>query len=109
MTPKRGYMGVAVKEMRLISERDVDFVETETIVMFEEKKAQVNNRAEMGLVAEHDDGKRTYTVEEIQNILEIGRATAYRLIKKEYFKCVKIGGHIRISRKSFDAWLDGQP
>ena len=37
MTPKRGYMGVAVKEMRLISERDVDFVETETIVMFEEK------------------------------------------------------------------------
>ena len=44
----------------------------------------------------------------IHDILDIGRATAYRLIKRNCFKTVKIGGHIRISRKSFDSWLDGQ-
>lgn len=50
--------------------------------------------------------KRTYTVSEIQDILEIGRNAAYDLCKSGKFKCVKIGGSIRISRKSFDEWLD---
>jgi len=75
--------------------------------MFEERIAELNNSITAAASA-GNDGKRTYTVEEIQNILDIGRATAYRLIKKNYFKCVRIGGHIRISRKSFDEWLDGQ-
>lgn len=51
---------------------------------------------------------RTYRVEEIAEILEIGRTSAYNLIKEEKFKVVRIGNAIRISRKSFDAWLDGQ-
>lgn len=51
---------------------------------------------------------RTYTVDDIAQILKIGRTSAYRLIEKEYFKSVKIGTAIRISRSSFDAWLDGQ-
>ena len=50
--------------------------------------------------------KRTYTVSEIQDILEIGRTTAYNLIKQNLFRCVRVGGCIRISKKSFDAWLD---
>ena len=37
--------------------------------------------------------KRVYTVEEIQNILDVGRCTAYDLIKTGQFKTVKIGGH----------------
>ena len=49
---------------------------------------------------------RAYTVEEIATILHIGRSSAYALVKKGYFKSVRIGTAIRISRKSFDGWLD---
>lgn len=50
--------------------------------------------------------KRVYTVAEIQSILGISRPTAYKLIKKELFRSVYIGGSIRVSKKSFDAWFD---
>ena len=69
----------------------------------------INDMPEEAVNASLPDGKRSYTVEEIQTILDIGRATAYRLIKRDCFRSVRIGGHIRISKKSFDAWLDGQP
>lgn len=49
---------------------------------------------------------RTYTVEQIAAILNIGRATAYHLVKQENFKIVRIGNAIRISKKSFDEWLE---
>jgi len=51
--------------------------------------------------------KRTYKVEEIAEILSIGRSSAYDLIHQGLFKTVKIGTAIRISKKSFDEWLDG--
>lgn len=50
--------------------------------------------------------KRTYTVEEIQCILDIGRNSAYNLVKLNVFHSVRVGGNIRISKKSFDEWLD---
>lgn len=50
--------------------------------------------------------KRVYTVDEIQDILSIGRNAAYELVKAGQFHTVRIGGSIRISKKSFDAWLD---
>lgn len=49
---------------------------------------------------------RAYTVEEIAAILNIGRTTAYLLVKEGNFKIVRIGNAIRISKKSFDEWLD---
>lgn len=52
--------------------------------------------------------KRVYTVEEIQDILGIGRTSAYSLVKQNVFHSVRVGGSIRISKKSFDAWLDSQ-
>ena len=55
-----------------------------------------------------EDEKRTYTVDEIQDILSISRPTAYNLVKKNVFHSVRVGGHIRISKKSFDDWLDHQ-
>ena len=42
----------------------------------------------------------------IQDILGIGRNAAYAIVKKGYFSTVRIGGTIRISKRSFDAWLD---
>lgn len=50
--------------------------------------------------------KRTYTVEEIAVLLNIGKAAAYDLVKSGCFRIVKIGKAIRISKKSFDLWLD---
>jgi len=57
-------------------------------------------------VAHKDDTKRTYTVEEIAEILHIGRTSAYSLVKEKHFSFVSIGSAIRISKKSFDDWLD---
>lgn len=50
--------------------------------------------------------KRVYTVDEIQDILGIGRTSAYALVKQKVFHSVRVGGSIRISKKSFDEWLD---
>ena len=52
--------------------------------------------------------KRTYTVDEIAEILGIGRTAAYRLVHSGEFKIVRVGTAIRISKESFDAWLDKQ-
>ena len=51
---------------------------------------------------------RTYKVEDIAEILCIGRTSAYNLVRDGHFKVVRIGNAIRISRKSFDEWLDEQ-
>ena len=50
--------------------------------------------------------KRVYTVEEIIDILGVSKTTAYNLVNSGAFRCVKVGGHYRISKKSFDKWLD---
>lgn len=50
--------------------------------------------------------KRCYSVQELQEILDISRQCVYELLKKEEFRWVKIGGKYRISKKSFDEWLD---
>ncbi len=76
--------------------------------MFEERIAELNKKNENTLVDDRDNGKRTYTVDEIQDILEISRTAAYNLVKKNLFRSVRVGGHIRISKKSFDEWLDIQ-
>ena len=50
--------------------------------------------------------KRCYTVKEIQDILGISRHTVYLLFKKNEFRWIQIGTKSRISKKSFDGWLD---
>lgn len=74
--------------------------------MFEEKIAELNrsNAATVPCVSEAE--KRVYTVDEIQDILGVSRTTTYRLIKSGVFHSVRVGGQHRISKKSFDAWLD---
>ena len=53
--------------------------------------------------------KRCYTVEELQVILAVSRPTIYNLIRKKEFNAFQIGGgKWRISKKSFDEWLDKQ-
>ena len=50
--------------------------------------------------------KRCYTVKEIQDILGISRPTVYELLKKNEFRWIQIENKYRISKKSFDEWLD---
>lgn len=78
--------------------------------MFEERIAALNRQhsEEALAVSAAQFDKRTYTVNEIQDILGIGRSAAYNLVKENHFHSVRIGGTIRISKKSFDAWLDLQ-
>lgn len=76
--------------------------------MFEEKIEELNKNIEMMSEEPEEAGKRTYTVNEIQDILGISRNTAYALIKRGEFRSIRIGSHIRVSRKSFDTWLDEQ-
>lgn len=52
--------------------------------------------------------KRVYTVEEIMDILNIGKNAAYSLVNSGVFHYVKVGGHYRISKKSFDIWLEAE-
>lgn len=49
--------------------------------------------------------RRTYTVDEIAEILDIGRTSAYKLVKQNLFKSIRIGTTIRISKKSFEEWM----
>ena len=51
---------------------------------------------------------RTYKVEDIAAMLNISRTSAYNLVKEGHFKTVRVGNAIRISKKSFDEWLDSQ-
>ena len=49
---------------------------------------------------------RTYTVNEVACILGVSRTQAYRLVQEGLFKSVRIGSAIRISKRSFDHWLE---
>ena len=55
----------------------------------------------------HIKEKRAYSVGDIMAMLDISRSSAYILIKKDFFRSHKIGNQIRISKVSFDEWLDG--
>ena len=68
------------------------------------RRIQELNEAE--LPAPLADEKRAYTITELQDILGISRVTAYEFVKKNLFHSVRIGSSIRISKCSFDAWLD---
>ena len=67
-------------------------------------RIQELNEAELS--APLADEKRAYTITELQDILGISRVTAYEFVKKNLFHSVRIGSSIRISKCSFDAWLD---
>ena len=51
-------------------------------------------------------GKRTYSVEEVRTILGISRRKAYDLCNSNSFKVLRIGRTLRVSKASFDFWLD---
>lgn len=71
----------------------------------EQRIAELNSH-NAGKAPALDNEKRAYTVDDIMAILDISRSSAYILIKKNLFRSVKIGNQLRISKASFDEWLD---
>ena len=63
---------------------------------------------EMNLNTQANSEKRTYSVQEIAEILQISRSMAYNLCKQSLFKTVKVGKYVRVSKPSFDEWLDSK-
>lgn len=51
-------------------------------------------------------GKRTYSVDEVREILGISRRMAYELCHSNVFKVIRVGRVIRVSKASFDNWLE---
>lgn len=50
--------------------------------------------------------KKTYFVLEIADILQISKSKAYELCRQLEFKVIRLGRTIRISKASFDDWLN---
>lgn len=78
----------------------------EVVLIFDEKIKEMNKNLDSYEFKQ--DGKRVYTCEEIQSILGVSRSTVYHLIKSNVFHTVRVGGQYRISKKSFDDWLNNQ-
>ena len=53
-------------------------------------------------------GNRCYTVQDLQDILGVGRKSAYSLLKRNEFRWIRIGAVYRIPKKSFDEWLESR-
>mgnify|MGYP001238938495 CR=1 FL=1 len=53
--------------------------------------------------------RRTYTVDDIAQILGIGRTSAYILVKEGHFKIVRIGNAIRIPSGHLTSGLTPRP
>ena len=54
-----------------------------------------------------------YTVEEVRKLLCIGRSGAYEFLNRVFkeqkpFRVIKIGRQIRVPRREFDLWLNGE-
>lgn len=47
-----------------------------------------------------------YTVKDIQEILKIGKNTAYQIIESRQFKVIRIGKTYRIPKEAFHKWLN---
>ena len=60
---------------------------------------------------ENEMEKKVYKVEDVQNLLGLGRSKAYEFIENVYydrkpFRVLKIGRSYRIPCNSFDRWLN---
>lgn len=65
-----------------------------------------NNKLNDTAITTGSTEKLTYTVAEISQMLQIGMTKAYALCNQGLFRTIKIGKSLRISKQSFDEWLN---
>ena len=81
----------------------------ENIMMQDNMIVQENMMGqEIPKVQESRGSNRCYSVDDLSEILGVSKPTVYNLLKQKVFRWLLIGGKYRISRKSFDDWLDGE-
>lgn len=51
-------------------------------------------------------GNRCYTIQDLQDILGVGRKSIYSLLKRSEFRRIWVVAVYRIPKKSFDEWLE---
>lgn len=49
-----------------------------------------------------------YTVNDIQNILSLGRTKAYELMRSDGFPSVKLNNRLYVSKENFEKWFNKQ-
>lgn len=77
--------------------------------MFEDKIEALNKKTEEALAELTPySGKKVLTVKEVGQILRIKRTNSYNICNRGYFRVFRIGNQLRIDKKSFDNWLDGE-
>lgn len=54
------------------------------------------------------DEQTTYKVNEVAEILRIGKNAAYSLVHQDGFPQIRIGKTIRIPREAFHIWLNSR-
>ena len=64
--------------------------------------------SEKATATELEDTRRTYTVLEVAALLRISKSKAYELCNDGLFRIIRIGRSVRVSKASFDEWLDKQ-
>ena len=64
--------------------------------------------SEKATSSEAVEAKRTYTVLEVAESLRISKSKAYELCGQGLFRIIRIGRSVRVSKASFDEWLDKQ-
>lgn len=47
-----------------------------------------------------------YTVQDLQDILGVGRKSVYSLLKRDEFRWIRVGTVYRIPKRNFDEWLE---
>ena len=61
---------------------------------------------DLTILPESSSGNRCYTVQDLQDILGVGRKSVYGLLQRNEFHWIRVGSVYRIPKKGFDEWLE---
>ena len=90
----------------------VPFLDVTQLKTTGSKAQRLDEEDNVMAIIENEMEKKVYKVEDVQNLLGLGRSKAYEFIENVYydrkpFRVLKIGRSYRIPCNSFDRWLNG--
>ena len=90
----------------------VPFLDVTQLKTTGSKAQRLDEEDNVMAMMENEMEKKVYKVEDVQNLLGLGRSKAYEFIENVYydrkpFRVLKIGRSYRIPCNSFDKWLNG--
>ena len=90
----------------------VPFLDVTQLKTTGSKAQRLDEEDNVMAMIENEMEKKVYKVEDVQNLLGLGRSKAYEFIENVYydrkpFRVLKIGRSYRIPCNSFDRWMNG--